>query len=98
MKATPGTRIEVTEDLARQALDAVKAEVGPENVAISVGYVGLIPSSYPINAIYQWSGGPEEVMLRVALKPEAGVDVEALKVRLREVLSRRMPGVRTGTR
>ena len=27
---------------------------------ISVGYVGLIPSSYPINAIYQWTGGPEE--------------------------------------
>ena len=39
-----------------------------DNVAISVGYVGLIPSSYPINAIYQWTGGPEEAILRVALK------------------------------
>ena len=39
-----------------------------DDVEISVGYVGLIPSSYPINAIYQWTGGPEEAILRVALK------------------------------
>ena len=32
----------------------------------------MIPSSYPINAIYQWTGGPEEVMLRVALKNGGG--------------------------
>ena len=45
-------------------------EVGPDNVAISVGYVGLIPSSYPINTVYLWTerpggGGP-------ARRPEAG--------------------------
>ena len=59
-----------------------------------VGYVGLIPSSYPINAIYQWTGGPEEAILRVAMKKGAKVDIERLKERLRRELSAQLPGVR----
>ena len=66
-------------DRQGRALAVIRDEVGADGVEISVGYVGLIPSSYPINAIYQWTGGPEEAILRVALKEEAGVDVEALK-------------------
>jgi len=94
MRAPTGTRYEETEKLAIAALDAIKQEVGAENVAASIGYVGLIPSSYPINAIYQWTGGPEEAILRVALTDDAGVDVERLKERLRHELSERMPEVR----
>jgi multidrug efflux pump subunit AcrB len=93
MKAPAGTRIEKTEQIAKEALEAVKKQVGEHAVEISVGYVGLIPSSYPINAIYQWTAGPEEVLLRVALHEEAGVDVEALKRRLRETLTAQMPSV-----
>ena len=59
-----------------EALNVIKKKVGPENVAISLGYVGLIPSSYPINTIYLWTSGPEEAVLRVALKPGSGVRVE----------------------
>src|SRR5262249_14254869 len=72
LKAAAGTRVERAEEMVKQALAIVKEEVG-DQVAISVGYVGLIPSSYPINAIFQWSGGPEEAMLRVALRPEAKI-------------------------
>ena len=93
IKAPAGTRIEETEKVAVAALDAIGEEVGRDRVEISLGYVGVIPSSYPINAIYQWTGGPEEVILRVALKPGAGIPIEGLKGRLREVLSRKMPGV-----
>ena len=69
-----------------QALEAIKKKVGPDNVAISVGYVGLIPSSYPINTIFLWTSGPEEAVLRVALKPNSGVRVEELKQALRQDL------------
>ncbi|WP_165231602.1 efflux RND transporter permease subunit [Aquisphaera insulae] len=93
IKAPAGTRIEKTERIAKSALEAVKQEVGEKAVEISVGYVGVIPSSYPINAIYQWTAGPEEVLLRVALREDAGTDVEALKRRLREKLNREMPTV-----
>jgi multidrug efflux pump subunit AcrB len=94
IKAPTGTRIERTEQIAQAALRAIGEEVGPGAVDISVGYVGNIPSSYPINAIYQWTGGPEEAILRVALKPGAGVAVEPLKERLRAKLTSQMPGVR----
>ena len=67
---------------ARRARDDPE-EVGADDVEISIGYVGLIPSSYPINAIYQWTGGPEEVVLRVALKEGTTVAIEGLKERLR---------------
>jgi multidrug efflux pump subunit AcrB len=90
LRAPTGTRIRVTEQLAVQALDAVKQEVGPDNVAISVGYLGLIGSSYPINTIYLWMRGPEEAVLRVALKPNSGVRVEELKERLRRKLPDRL--------
>ena len=92
VRAATGTRIEVTEQLAVQSLDAIKQTVGPDNVAISVGYVGLIPSSYPINAIYLWTSGPEEAVLRVALKSGSGVRIDELKEKLRRDLPRALEG------
>ena len=94
IKAPTGTRIEETEKVAVEALGAIGEEVGRDRVEVSVGYVGMIPSSYPINAIYQWTGGPEEVILRVALKPGPPLPIEGLKAKLRETLNARMPGVR----
>jgi multidrug efflux pump subunit AcrB len=94
MRAPDGTRYEETERLAIEALETIAKEVGREKVAISIGYVGLIPSSYPINAIYQWTGGPEEAILRVAMKQGAKVDIERLKERLRKELGNRLPSVR----
>jgi multidrug efflux pump subunit AcrB len=94
MRAPDGTRYEETERLAITALETITKEVGRDQVAISVGYVGLIPSSYPINAIYQWTGGPEEAILRVAMKEGAKVNIERLKERLRGELGTKLPGVR----
>ena len=94
LRAPAGTRYEETEKLAIAALETISKEVGRDKVAISIGYVGLIPSSYPINAIYQWTGGPEEAILRVALKERSGVSIDALKARLRRELAAELPDVR----
>jgi multidrug efflux pump subunit AcrB len=90
LRAADGTRIERTEQIAIEALNLIKQEVGPDNVELSVGYVGLIGSSYPINTIFLWMRGPEEAVLRVALKPGSGIRVEALKHRLREKLPQKL--------
>jgi len=94
MRAPTGTRIEETEKLALDVLETIRGALGADDVEISVGYVGLIPSSYPINAIFQWTGGPEEVVLRVALKQGTTAVIEGLKERLRTVLAEKMPEVR----
>jgi multidrug efflux pump subunit AcrB len=60
---------------------------------ITVGFGGVSPSSYTINTVYLWTGGPEEVVLRVALRHDSGIRVDALKERLREIL---YPGLRKG--
>jgi multidrug efflux pump subunit AcrB len=88
VKAPTGTRFEHTEELTLEALRRIGEAVGPGNLAGSVGYVGNFPSNYPIQAVYQWTSGPEESILKVALKPDCGVRVEELKARLR----RELPG------
>jgi multidrug efflux pump subunit AcrB len=90
LRAPDGTRIERSEQIAVQALDLIKEEVGADNIELSLGYVGLIGSSYPINNIFLWTRGPEEAVLRVALKHGSGVRVEELKHRLREKLPWRL--------
>ena len=69
LRAPTGTKFERTEELTREALDVIKMKWGPNNVGISICYVGTIPQAYPINNVYLWTSGPEEAVLRVALKP-----------------------------
>src|SRR5262249_35169135 len=95
IRAADGTRIESTEEIAKQALDSIneaagKNRQGEDNVAITLGYIGQIPTTYPINTIYLWTRGPEEAVLRIALKPESGVRVEELKQRLRTELPKKL--------
>ena len=94
LRAPAGTRIEATEMIADQTLDIIGREVGKDQVAISVGYVGVQNSSYPVNTIYLWTSGPEEAVLQVQLKPSAKVRVAELENRLREKLPRELPGLR----
>lgn len=94
LRAPNGTHVERTEKITLDVLDAIVKEVGADNVEMTLGYVGSIPSTYPVQVVYQWSRGPEEAILRVALKRRSGVRVEPLKERLREVLRERFPDVR----
>ncbi|WP_439630326.1 efflux RND transporter permease subunit [Gemmata sp.] len=85
LKAPAGTRLEQTEALANEALEQIKREAGGGGVALSLGYVGMVPTTNPVLNLYLWSGGPEQALVRVALEP-GRVPVEALKARLRETL------------
>ena len=60
LRAPAGTQVERTEALALQALELIKQEAGADNVALTLGFVGVHAPSYPINLIYQWNGGPDE--------------------------------------
>ena len=48
--------------------------------------VGTASYNYPINSIFLWTAGPQEAVLRVALKPGSGLHVEELKDQLRQRL------------
>ena len=86
LKAPTGTRIERTEELAQEATRLIKEEVGADNVDATVGYVGMFPTNYPIQNIHQWSSGPGECLMKVALKENSGLRLEEQKERLRAKL------------
>lgn len=94
LRAPDGTRFEKTEQLTLQVLNAIREKVGPNNIEITLAYVGTLPSTYPINSVYQWMRGPEEAMVRVALKPGSGLRIEELKEDLRKELAASMPDLR----
>jgi multidrug efflux pump subunit AcrB len=90
-RAPAGTKFEVTERLATDVLDEINQAAGPNNVAITLGYVGVQPSSYPINTIFLWTGGSHEGVLQVALKPEADIRLTDFEEGLRRRFSKRFP-------
>jgi multidrug efflux pump subunit AcrB len=94
LRAPDGTAIQKTEEYAKQTLAIVNELVGTEKIHITLGYVGSIPASYPVNAVYQWSRGPEEAILMVGLKPGSGVSIARLQEQLRERLAKDLPELR----
>jgi multidrug efflux pump subunit AcrB len=92
LRAPVGTRIEVTNEIASKTLEEIKRLAGPANVTGSIGYVGTYPPSYPVSLIYLWTSGPQEAVLRVALRKDSGIQVSQLEDRLRERLPALLPG------
>jgi len=93
IRAPDGTDIDHTEQIALKALEVVKSTAGADNVQMTLGYLGTIPSAYPINTVFQWMRGPEDAVMWVALKRESGIDIEQFKERLRGKLAQALPGV-----
>jgi len=94
MRAKDGTHIDVTEQIALRVLDSIKEDVGPDSIALTLGYVGTVPASFPINSVYQFMRGPEEAVLRIALKPHTGINTEQLQAKLRSKFRNQFPDVR----
>jgi multidrug efflux pump subunit AcrB len=90
IKAAVGTRIEQTEPKILQALDLIRRTVGEERVEITSDYMGVQPSSYPVNLIHLFTSGPEEAIVQVQLKPGHPED-ESLRESLRAAFQKQMP-------
>ncbi len=90
LRAAAGTRIEETERIVLRALDVIRRAAGPENVTITSDFVGVVPSSYPVDLIHLFTSGPQEAIIQVGLKPDAPRG-EALRERLRASFVRELP-------
>ena len=90
-RAPAGTKFESTESLGRDVLDVIRETAGADNVDITLGYVGVQPSSYPINTIFLWTGGSHEGVFQVALKADAPLELTNLQERLRAAFHKRFP-------
>jgi multidrug efflux pump subunit AcrB len=92
--APDGTRVAVTEAVVQNVLAAITREAGASNLDLSLGYVGTQPSSYPINAVFLWTSGPQQAIINVGLKPGSSISLRSLEEKLREKLPQEFPGTR----
>jgi multidrug efflux pump subunit AcrB len=90
-RAPAGTKFEATEELGREVLDVIRDTVGPTSVDVTLGYVGVQPSSYPINTIFLWTGGSHEGVLQVALRSNVAMSSEEVHEKLRQAFAERFP-------
>jgi multidrug efflux pump subunit AcrB len=90
-----GTQVGITEQTAKKILDIIAREAGGQDkVEISIGMVGVHNSSFPVNLVHLWNGGPEEGWLAIQLKRDSGKRVEEFKEHLRGVFAKELPDVR----
>jgi len=90
LRAPAGTRIEETERIVLRALGIIKQDAGKDNVIITSDFMGLIPSSYPVDLIHLFSSGPHEAIIQVAVKPDTPRG-ESLRERIRQDLHGDLP-------
>ena len=90
LRAPAGTRIEQTERIVLRALDLIQQQAGRENVLITSDFVGVVPSSYPVDLIHLFTSGPQEAIIQVAMKPDTPRG-EMLRERIRQALRRDLP-------
>ena len=91
VKAPIGTRIEQTEELSKQALKLIE----DRNWATTPSRCRWDTSAWflraiPINSVYLWTSGPEEAVMRVAVRSGLG-SMESIKRRLRERFYAELP-------
>ena len=80
----------MTEKLTEESLKIIKDVVGEDKLSITVSYVGVTAPTYTVNSIFLWTGGTDQSVIRVALKPDSGMRIVDVKDRLRHDLPDRL--------
>jgi multidrug efflux pump subunit AcrB len=86
----PGSSHDLTREMAVKCLEEVEREVKPENIQISMGYVGQVAPNFGIDNMVLFMRGPDDGQLRVALRDDSGIKLAKLRERLRQVLPERV--------
>lgn len=93
LTAPAGTRMEITEKYTQEALELIAKEVGPDNMDISISYVGTQPPNFAVSNVYIWTSGPQEAVLLISLRHGAHINLSDLRERLRKELHQALPEV-----
>ncbi len=86
----PGSNFELTREMAVKCLEEIEREAKPENIQISMGYVGQVAPNFGIDNMVLFMRGPDDGQLRVALREESGIKLVEFRERLRKVLPERV--------
>ncbi|HEX3384355.1 MAG TPA: efflux RND transporter permease subunit, partial [Mucilaginibacter sp.] len=90
IKEPDGTRLERTEDKFKQVLQIINQTVD-NHVAITSGYVGIVPSSFGSSNLYIFNTGTQEAVIQVELDPDYKMNMDELKDALRRNIAKEDP-------
>ncbi|MGZ3812605.1 MAG: efflux RND transporter permease subunit [Mucilaginibacter sp.] len=90
IKEPEGTRLERTEEKFKQVLQIINKTVNNQ-VEISSGYIGLVPSSFGSSNLYVFNTGTHEAVLQVNLDEKFKVNMDELKDALRKNIAYTLP-------
>jgi multidrug efflux pump subunit AcrB len=93
IRAKPGTRLENTEQLVLGVDKAIRDQVGPEHVQITLANIGNPAWTYPVNALYVFNAGPQEAVLLASLTKGGRPKMHDLQESLRDKLNQQFPEV-----
>ncbi|GAA3984554.1 efflux RND transporter permease subunit [Mucilaginibacter dorajii] len=95
IKEPEGTRLERTEDKFKQVLSIIDKTVD-HHVAITSGYIGLVPSSFGSSNLYVFNTGTHEAVLQVNLDEGYKMNMDELKDALRKNIKQAIPEMTIG--
>ena len=86
----PGSNFELTREMAVKCLEEIEREAKPENIKITMGFVGQVAPNFGIDNMVLFMRGPDDGQLRVALAEDSGIKLDEFRERLRKVLPERV--------
>ena len=86
----PGSNFELTRQMAVKCFEEIEREAKPENIQITMGYVGQVAPNFGIDNMVLFMRGPDDGQLRVALREESKIKLAEFRERLRKVLPERV--------
>jgi multidrug efflux pump subunit AcrB len=85
-RAPAGSSYELTREMGVKCLQEIEKEAGPNNLVISLGFVGQVAPNFLIDNMVLFMRGPDDGWLRVKLKEDSGIKLDEFRERLRKVL------------
>ncbi len=76
--------------MTRQALEEMKSILGTDSLKISVAHIGQTAPTFTANAVFLWTSGPDQAVIRISLNPAKNFHTEEVKERLRNELPGRL--------
>jgi multidrug efflux pump subunit AcrB len=89
-RSPPGSNFELTRQMAVKCLEEIEREAKPENIQITMGYVGQVAPNFGIDNMVLFMRGPDDGQLRVALTETSGIKLAQFRETLRKVLPERV--------
>ncbi|HEU5409374.1 MAG TPA: efflux RND transporter permease subunit, partial [Nitrospira sp.] len=85
-----GSSYELTREMGVKCLQEIEREAGPENLVISLGFVGQVAPNFGIDNMVLFMRGPDDGWLRVKLKDDSGIKLDEFREKLRKALPERV--------